>query len=137
MTISEKVEHLKGFLEGMNFAADTNENKVILSIVDILDDLSHEVENLADDVDTLNDYADELDHDLGELEEYVYDDGECDCCDDDDCDCCDDECGCECECYEAECPNCHEKICFDDSIDPNDIICPNCQGHFKFDPEQN
>ena len=129
MTISEKVAHLKGFLEGMNFASDTNENKIILSIVEILGDISSEIENLQDDVDTLNDYADELDHDLGELEDTVYDldDDECDCCD---CDDEDDE-----ECYETECPHCHEKVCFDDSVDPKDVICPACNKHFSCDVE--
>ncbi len=127
MTISEKVAHLKGFLEGMNFASDTNENKIILSIVEILDDLAAEVENLGDDVNTLNDYADELDRDLGELEEAFYDD---DCfCDDDD-----DECDCDC-CYEIECPHCHEKVCIDESIDPKDIVCPACNKHFSGEVE--
>jgi len=133
MTLNEKVAHLKGFLEGMNFSAETNENRIILSIVDILDDMAKDIADLTDDINMLEDYADELDHDLGELEDYIYngDEDECDC----DC-CCDDECDCDCDCdcdeefYEAECPNCGEKVCFDDSIDSSDIICPACNKHF-------
>lgn len=91
MTISEKVAHLKGVMEGMNFSADTNEGKLISLIVDVLADMSEEIDVIEDDVDTLFDYCDELDEDLGEVEEVLFEcDDECDCCDceDDDCDCC-------------------------------------------------
>ena len=32
---------------------------------------------------------------------------------------------------DVECPNCHETVCFDESIlydeDPIEVICPNCE----------
>ena len=76
----------------------------------------------------------EIDEDLGVVEEDVYcdDDGDdcdcCDCCDceDDDCDCCDCDCDCDCECFEIECPACGETVCFDSTIDPEDLACPAC-----------
>ena len=30
------------------------------------------------------------------------------------------------EFYCAECPNCGGKVYFDDTVNPEDVICPNC-----------
>ena len=98
----------------------------------------------------LEEYIEEIDEDLGELEEYVYEldedycDCDCDDCDDDCCDCdccdCDDEFDCDgdCDCcdeecdgfYEATCPHCGANVCFDETCDPRDLICPSCQERF-------
>lgn len=58
--------------------------------------------------------------------------GECDCCDDDGCDC-----SCDCddfedeEFYEVECPSCGETICFDASVDLDNLTCPACNEKFS------
>ena len=123
MTLTEKVAHLKGVIEGMELA-DDKYAKLIKEIADILEDMSLTVSDLDDEVATLGDYAEELDEDLGALEEFVYDD-DCDCCDDDcDCDCCDDDF------VEVECPNCGEIIYLDEESDCEEVICPNCNEHF-------
>ena len=72
MTTLEKVAHLKGVMEGMEFDTTTKEGKLLSLIVDILDGISTEVEEIEDDLDTLFDFADELDEDLGALESDVY-----------------------------------------------------------------
>jgi hypothetical protein len=42
-----------------------------------------EIEEMEETVDTLNDYAEELDEDLGDVEDYLFGEDECDCdCDD-------------------------------------------------------
>ena len=56
----------------------------------------------------------------------------------DDCECdgdCDD---CDCDCaladedyFEVECPSCGETICFDGSIDPEELACPACGEKFE------
>ena len=72
MEIKNKVAHLKGLMEGMEFDASTKEGKVISAIVDILDDMADELELINDDVDSLYEYADELDADLGDVESDLY-----------------------------------------------------------------
>ena len=57
-------------------------------------------------------------------DEDEYCDGECDCCEDEDCDCCT-------ELYSIECPNCGDEIFFDESIDTDCLICPNCGKRFS------
>ena len=131
MTISEKVAYIKGLAEGLNIDTGKPEGKLISEILDALKLISDDIETIKEDVVTAEDYLDELDSDLGDLEEYVYDDDEydcdCDCCDDEcDCDCCDDDCDCDEEYYEITCPNCGETICFDDTIDTDNLECPAC-----------
>ena len=130
MNITEKVAFLKGVMEGMKFDIESSEGNVISKLVDIVDDLAHALEDLDMKTDVTNDYVEELDHDLGELEEYVYDDDdiECGCCeDDDDCDCdccdCDDD---DDDLYEIECPHCHDKIYATEDMLKDSLNCPNC-----------
>ena len=117
----EKVAYLRGMLEGMKFDADSDMGKIVLKLIDIVDDLAHDLTDAEERADVMADYIDELDHDLGEVEEYVYGD-DCDCCDDDDCDCCcDDD-----DLYELECPNCGDKIYITEDMLNGSIECPNC-----------
>ncbi len=152
MAIKEKVAFIRGLMEGMNFDKTTDNGKVIAAVVELLDEMASEVEKLGEDVDTLADYSDELDHDLGELEEFVYsddeEDDECECCghhypdddddwdddeyyDDEDCDfdCehCQNPCGCDddefCDCEDDEDDYDDDE---DDDTDFIEVRCPNC-----------
>lgn len=122
MTISEKVAHLKGLMEGMELDASAKETKLITAIVDILDDLALDLADVQDEQATMADYMDELDYDLGEVEEYLYEiDEDEDEFDEDDFD----------EGFvETECPECGKEFCFEADADPNDVVCPHCGGHF-------
>ena len=120
----EKVAYLRGMLEGMKFDADSDMGKIVLKLIDIVDDLAHDLTDAEERADVMADYIDELDHDLGEGEEYVYGD-DCDCCDDDDCDCCCDDDDDD-DLYELECPNCGDKIYITEDMLNGSIECPNC-----------
>ena len=131
MTVTEKVAYLKGLVEGLELDESKSETKVIKAMMDVLDDLALTVTDLSDDVDIMAEQLDAVDEDLGDLEEYVYDDeDECDCCDYDDCDCCDDDL------YEVECPACHKSVYVDESIlEDGSIECPNCGEKLEFEIE--
>ena len=120
----EKVAYLRGMLEGMKFDADSDMGKIVLKLIDIVDDLAHDLTDAEERADVMADDIDELDHDLGEVEEYVYGD-DCDCCDDDDCDCCCDDDDDD-DLYELECPNCGDKIYITEDMLNGSIECPNC-----------
>ena len=139
MDILEKCAYIKGLAEGLNIDNTKPEGKVLNAIIDLLSDITATIADMDDEVATLGDYIEEVDHDLGEVEEYLYEeDDECDCCEDcecdgdcDECDCegdCDEcDCGCDCEeTYEIECPKCGDVICFDESVDPAALVCPAC-----------
>ena len=155
MTICEKSAYLKGLADGMKLDTEKAEGKLIAGLLDLVSDIATTVETLDEDYATLSDYVDELDSDLGELEEHVYleeSDDDC-CCDDDDDDeyeCCfcdddDDDCDGECDgccgCDDPEddvfdldeegmrcimCESCGDTICYDESLDPAEIVCPAC-----------
>jgi len=134
MSITEKTAYLKGLLEGMNIDETKAEGKLLKAVIETLDELANDLTDVAEDVATLNDYVEELDEDLGAVEEFVYSDDECDCCDcdddfdcDGDCDCCDEDCD---GFYEVECPHCGANVCFDETCDPREILCPSCQEKF-------
>lgn len=142
MKTKEYSSYIKGLIEGSNLDTTTSEGKIIKALAELCDQMAAEIETLRDELDVANEYIEELDEDLGSVEEVVYDvdddcccddEDDCDCCDcddDDDCDCCD--CGCDCdddeeEFYVAMCPHCGGKVYFDDSVNPEDVVCPACQ----------
>lgn len=129
MTITEKAAYLKGLAEGLDLDKTTKEGKLIDALLDMVGALAEKIDELESDIAELTEYVEELDEDLGDVEELLYDEE-----DDEDADYCDGDCeGCDgCDDYdmddtfEIECPKCNETICFDESIDPENLICPAC-----------
>ena len=139
MKLTEKAAYIKGLADGLNYNKESAEGKLIAALIDMVDEMAETISMLDETVEELNDYIEEIDEDLGDVEEYLADeadDDECDCDCDCDCDCCDECCDCDCcddedeEYFEIKCPSCGEVVCFDESIDPEDLICPAC--HEKF-----
>ena len=129
MTICERAAYLKGLCEGLGLDEETGEGKVLRAVVDLLGDMCSEISELQESGETLEDYVDELDHDLGEVEEVLFeidddDDFEDDDEDEDDDD--DDEDDDDDVFVEVKCPKCGERVYLDESIDPEDVKCPNC-----------
>ena len=93
MTITEKLAYIKGLVEGLELDGTTKEGKVLLALVDLMDDVTQTVAQLESDVEQAFDEIDAIDEDLTEIEDYLWeDDDDCDC----DCDCDDDDCDCGC-----------------------------------------
>lgn len=135
MKSKEYSSYIKGLIEGANLDLTTPEGKVLSALTELAGQMADEIDALTAKVETCNAYIEEIDEDLGAVEEVLYGEDGCDCCgededDCDDCDCCcgeDDEKDDDEEYYCAMCPNCGGKIFFDDSVNPEDIICPSCQ----------
>ena len=139
MTILEKTAYIKGLCEGLELdKKDSAEAKVIKALLDLCQDMAEEIDALGSDVEDLIDYCEELDEDLGDVEEVLLEDEEYDEYDDEDewddeccdCDCDCDDCDCDCCCdedyFEIVCPSCGETVCFDDSVNADELICPAC-----------
>ena len=143
MTTKETSSYIKGLMDGAELNKNTPEGKIIAALVELCDKMAGEIETLRDELDVANDYIEEIDEDLGAVEELLYDDdadedddeddegctGDCETCggcdlDDDEDEEEDDD---EEEFYCAMCPNCGGKVYFDDTVNPEDVICPNCQ----------
>ena len=142
MTIGEKVSYIKGLAEGLGLENDTKEGKVLNAIIDLLGDISDEIDCIEEDYAELCEQVDVVDEDLSAVEDFIYeDDDECDCgcgCGSDcDCGCQDGEeccCGCDNDLYEVVCPKCNDIIYLDgEMLEEEGITCPNCGTDLEFD----
>lgn len=123
MNLTEKSAYLKGLAEGMNIDASDNQGKLMLALLDVIDDLAMTVADLEDEIAEMAEQLDTVDEDLATLEDDFYDDD-----DDCDCDCCDEDF------YEVECPACNDIIYVDeDMLADGGVECPNCGTHLEFD----
>lgn len=111
--ISEQVSYLKGLAEGMKLDDSKNEGKLLLKMIDVLDEISDCLDSMVEEQNEMQLQLDAVDEDLGDLEDWVYDEYE-----DDDFD------------YEVyECPNCGEEIYLDEDLlsgEYDSIECPSC-----------
>lgn len=127
METTESLGYLKGLLDGLDLDENKKETKVFKAIVDVLTNLTEDVDDMTEGMELLAEQIDGVDDDLADLEEYVYDDDD-DCCG---CDCCGDD-----DEYEVTCPNCGEDIVVDyDTVMEGNFECPNCGETLQFEFE--
>ncbi len=124
MTLTEKAAYLKGFADAAKLDDKEDVAKILGKIIDMLDDLAISVSDIDDTLDSVMEQLDTVDEDLGELEEFVYEDYDEDDEDDDFWDDEDDED----ITYEFECPECGKTVYLDESLfeSDDDIVCPAC-----------
>lgn len=108
--IFEKVAYLKGLSDGLEIDETTKEGKLLLKIVETLEDFADVISDLDEEVEELVEYLDVIDEDLADIEEFVYD--------------------FEDEFDEFECPNCGTVLFLDeDDFDKEgnvEVVCPDC-----------
>ncbi len=124
MDIVEKTAYLRGLCDGLEISTDTKEGKLLVAIVDVIDELAASVSDLEVLADSMSDELDEVAEELLELEGAF-----------DDCDCGDD---CECDDfhYEVVCPTCGDSIMVDEDILAlGSIQCPGCGEDLEFDAD--
>ncbi len=123
MTINENAAYLKGLAEGYGITA-SKEGEIISKLLELVADMTDKINALEADNQELREYIEEIDEDLGAVEEDLYftdeDEDEDDEFFDDEEDFDDDGF------YQMECPACGEEICFDDSLDADELVCPAC-----------
>ena len=135
--LSEQAAYLKGLAEGMKIDDTKNEGKLLLKIIDVLDEIAATVEELDEEVLDNTERIEEVEDCLDDVCEDLYDDecGECSGCGNDDEEFDDDEE--DMDFYEVECPSCKEKVYFDeDMINDEILICPNCNEKIEIEFEE-
>ena len=127
MGITEHAAYIKGAFDFSDIDKNSNEGKIIGELLTLVADMADKIRALEEDNKELHEYVEELDHDLGEVEEEVYffDEDE-DYEDYDDLNDDEDYDGEDDEYYEIECPSCGEIVCFDESLEVEDLVCPAC-----------
>ena len=133
MEITEKVAYLKGLAEGMELNTEKKEGKLLLAIIDVLEDIALELSDIEDAQEELGEGLDAVSDDLEDVEDLLY--GEDDE-DDEDSEYELDDLGEDEDCYATTCPTCEESIYFDESVlEDGEVICPNCGEKLEFDLE--
>ena len=137
MNTSEKVAYVKGLAEGLGYDESSKEGKILAAILDILEDVAHDIEDLEENAWDLGEAIDQVSDDLSDIEDVVYgaDDDEDECAGCPGCDGgVDDEDVEEPVFYELTCPACGHTITIDeDVLDLGGIDCPNCGESLEFD----
>lgn len=132
MEITEKVAYLKGLAEGMELNAEKKEGKLLLAIIDVLEDIALELADIEDAQEELGEGLDAVSDDLEDVEDLLYGEDE----EDDEPEYELDDLGEDEDCYATTCPTCEETIYFDESVlEDGEVICPNCGEKLEFDLE--
>lgn len=132
--IGEKVAYLKGLAEGMGVNDQSEQGRLMLAMIDVLEAFAEESASHDERIDELSQYVEEIDDDVANLEETLFsDDDEED--DEDDEEDEDDGDGM----IEYECPHCGTVVFFDEEAFDmeEEHVCPNCHKKiFSDDPDE-
>lgn len=117
--IKERVAYLQGLTQGLNVSSHSAEGKLLVNIIDVLDDMAEEFTHIQMVQEDLETYVESMDDDLTDLEEEVYEDVTGD------------------ESVEVQCPSCHETVSFESNLLEEDdedveVSCPHC-GEIVYD----
>lgn len=122
MTLLERVSYIRGLMDGLDLDEKEPINKVVIEMVDVLDEMAATIEDIDDYIGELDEYIGEIDEDLEAVEDYL------DECEDD----FDEEI--EDDFYSVICPECGEQFCIDDeTAQAGTLNCPNCNEELEFD----
>ncbi len=147
MEFLQKIGYVKGLAEGLQLDADKPENKVLLAVVDLLDDLAVEAGAWTQAGESAERDLTALSAEVAEMQEQIEDvegdvEGICEALD-----VVIERMGPEVMAaimekakdetlYEVRCPSCGEEIVLDeDMIEAGGIHCPQCKEHLEFDVE--
>lgn len=125
-SLGEKVSYIKGLAQGLGIKEDDNkESKILIHIIDVLEDIVYTIDELEVSQDELNDYIETIDEKLSDIQNEIYD-GAFENYEDD-------------HYIEVICPHCDETVFFDEEMfdEEDDIVCPNCHENIYTEEEQN
>lgn len=135
----ERVAYLKGLADGLDIEESTKEGKLLINIIDILEDFADAIVELDEDTEEISEYVDVMDEDLASIEDDIYEDEpyedifyEDSFYEDDENDEETDEIGF----VEIECPNCHEDVYVDEDLlyeNSGNVVCPRCHETVDFE----
>ncbi|NMA86537.1 MAG: hypothetical protein GX968_04335 [Tissierellia bacterium] len=68
----QKVAYLKGLAEGLGIEEESKEGKLLLHIIDTLEDFADVISEIAEEQEELEEYVNYIDEDLTDVEEDLY-----------------------------------------------------------------
>ena len=80
--ITDRTAYLRGLAEGLTFEKDKPENRLLLEMLTVMDEMAQKIAELDSDLGELDEYVESIDSDLGDIEDALF--GDDDDLDDDD-----------------------------------------------------
>ena len=80
-SITDRTSYLRGLAEGLGLDKEKNENRLLLEMLTVMDEMAQKIKDMDDDIDELDEYVESIDGDLGDIEDALF--GEDDEFDDD------------------------------------------------------
>jgi DNA-directed RNA polymerase subunit delta len=71
-SITDRTSYLRGLAEGLNLDKEKNENRLILEMLTVMDEMAQKIKDVEDDVDELDEYVESIDGDLGDIEDALF-----------------------------------------------------------------
>ncbi|HSH35744.1 CD1247 N-terminal domain-containing protein [Schnuerera sp.] len=68
----QKVSYLKGLAEGLEIEEESKEGKLLLHIIDALEDFADVIDEVIEDHNDLEQYVEYIDEDLTDIEDEIY-----------------------------------------------------------------
>lgn len=128
MTLTEKVAYLKGLAEGMELDESVAQNKLMLKIIEVLEDVAVNIEDMGDEQTAIIEEIEAISDDLSDVEEALFEDEDDEDEDEDDYDWSGEEV------YDIECPSCGEQITIDgEMLEKGGMSCPKCGEKLEFE----
>ena len=119
-----KAAYLKGLADGMKIDLSSDTNKLIMSIIEVVDGIAREVDMVSRENEYIADSVDSINEEISFIANEVLGKNHRPHGGDD---------GSESE-FQIACPNCNEVIDVDiDELDGDEIICPHCNEEIEFD----
>lgn len=69
----QKVSYLKGLAEGLGIDEESKEGKLLIHIIDALEDFAEVIDEIIEDYESLEQYVEYIDEDLTDVEDELYD----------------------------------------------------------------
>lgn len=70
--LTDRTAYLRGLAEGMGLEKDRNENKLMLEMLSVMDEMAQKIGDLDADIGEMEEYVDGIDSDLSDLEEVLF-----------------------------------------------------------------
>lgn len=116
----ERVAYLRGLAEGLEIEETSKEGKIIVNIIDVLNDFADSINELNEYQEEIDEYVEAIDEDLSNVEDELFEDDDEDYDDFEDYE--------DYDYVEVECPHCKEYVYLDQELLENNdkVLCPNC-----------
>lgn len=122
MSISKKAAYIKGLADGLNLDENSKHDRVLLALLDVLDEMADKIDELEANQLDLTEQVDAIDLDLSEIEDELYEDFEEDF---------------EGEFYDVTCPECGDEITVHKGVILREaVVCPCCEKKVEIDLSQ-